>query len=104
MDSGGHGDLLSPRLHELQHARLPEDVMEDNAVRPEHEVALSGRQLLSFGIVEMAEQDLVGQRQWPVQPASCDVEVAGHASVNSRCHLMGRFDRHHCPSSVLPYS
>ncbi len=61
-----HGDLVAPRLHELQQAGLPEHVLKDDPVGAELQIAPARLELLAFRVVEVSEQDLVGQGQRPL--------------------------------------
>ena len=61
MDAGGHGDPVPPGLHELQHRGLPQHVLKHHAIGPQREVTLAGFEILTFRIVEMTQQDFVGQ-------------------------------------------
>ena len=76
VDRGRHRDACAPRLHELEHAALAEHVLEDHAVGPEREIAVAGLERLAFGVVEMAEQHLVGERQRPRDAPANDPQVA----------------------------
>ena len=84
-----HCDLVAPRLHELQQAGLPQDVLKDDAVGAGQEVAMARFELLVFGVVEMAEQDLVGEGQGPLQSAADYRKVARHGCVDCSGHFRG---------------
>ena len=79
VDRGGHGDRVAPGLHELEHGRLPQHVLQDHPVGAELQVALAGLHLLVLGVVQVSEQDLVGQGEGPAQPAA----HAARASASS---------------------
>ena len=98
---GRHGDRVAPRLHELQHGGLAQHVLEDDAVGPQEEIALAGLQLLVLGIVEVAEQHLVRQRQRFAQAAADDLEVLRHRRVDLGRHFGRGFDRNHASSLGL---
>ena len=55
-----HGDLVAPRLHELQQTGLPQYILEHDAVGPGLQIALARLELLVLRVVEMPEQYLVG--------------------------------------------
>jgi hypothetical protein len=95
MDRRRHRDLVPPGLHELKQPGLPQHILEDDAIGTDEQIALAGLQLLVFGIVEMAEQDLVGQRQRPPQPAPDNRKVPRHRRVDRSRHFRCRFDSHH---------
>ena len=99
VDRGRHRDSLTARLHELQHGRLAEHVLQHDAVRAKEEVALAGFHRLVLRIVRVSQQDLVGQGQRPAEPAPDDREIPLHRLVDFRSHVSSRFDRHHfrCP-------
>jgi hypothetical protein len=82
MDRGWHRDAVSLRLHELQQAALAEYILEHDAVGAELQVAAAGFQVGGVRVVEMAQQDFVGERQWLVEVAAHDGESVFHARVN----------------------
>ena len=98
MHRGRDSDLVAPRLHELEQAGLAEHVLEDDAVGPEQQVALAGLELLVLRIVEVAEQDLVGESQRLAQSPADHRKVARHCRVDRGRHFRGRFDSNHCPA------
>ena len=103
VDSGGDGDGIALRLHELQHARLPKHVLQDDAVGAGLEVANAGEHLLRFGIVKVAEQDFVRQGQRSVQAAAHDLDVALHRLIDFRRHFGGGFDCYHIAATLPSY-
>ena len=66
VDGGGHGGGVAAGLHEVEHDSLAEDVLEGYAVGSECELALALCEVLSCGVVEVAEEELVGEGQGPV--------------------------------------
>ena len=95
VDRRGHRDFLAPCLAELQHGRLSEHVLEDDAVRTQKEIAAPRLHLLVLGIVEMAEEHLVRERQRAAEPSAYDGDVALHRLVDLGGHLRRGFDRDH---------
>ncbi len=87
MDRGRYRDSESPGLHELEHGGLSEHVLQDDAVGTEQEIALAGLHLLVLRVVEVAQQDLVGQGQGPAQSAADDREIALHGFIDLRGHF-----------------
>ena len=63
----GHCNPFPSGLHELEHGHLARHVLVCDAVGPEHEVAVSGRQLLALGVVQVAQEYLLGQVEGPSQ-------------------------------------
>ena len=61
VDGGGHGGGFAAGLHEVEHNGLAEDVLEGDAVGPEGELALALGELLALGVVEVSEEELVGE-------------------------------------------
>ncbi len=104
MDRGRHRDLVAPGLHELQEPRLPQHVLEHDAVGTDQQVALPRLQFLVFGIVEVPQQDLVGQCQRPSQPAPDNRKVPRHRRVDRSRHFRCRFDSHHCRAFLVSRS
>ena len=92
----GDGDRFALRLHKLQHPRLPQHVLQDNAVGAGEQVAFARYHLLRFGVVQMPQQNLVGERQRPVQPSAHHLKVALHRLINLRRHLRRGLNRNHC--------
>ena len=95
VDRRRHRHRLAPRLAELQHRRLPEHVLQDDAVGTQEEIAASRLHLLVLRIVEVAQQDLVGESQRVTEPSAYDDEVALHRLVNLGGHLGRGLDRDH---------
>ncbi len=65
-----HRHLLLSGLHELEHARLPQHILKDHAIRAQQEVALTAQKLLPARVVEVAKEDLVSQGQRTAQPGA----------------------------------
>ena len=61
VDRGGNGGGGAEGLHELEHGRLAQHVLQDDAVGPEVDVSLPPYQARLGGIVQMGQQNLVGQ-------------------------------------------
>ena len=61
VDGGGDGGGVAAGLHEVEHDGLAEDVLECDAVGPERELALALGEVLAGGVVEVAEEELVGE-------------------------------------------
>ena len=78
---GGHRRALPPGLHELEHHRLPQHVLEHDAVGAQVEIAAAGHQLLALRVFEVAEQHLVGEAEGPAKPAAHHLEIALHLLV-----------------------
>ena len=95
VDRGRHRDLVAARLHELQQSGLAEHVLKHDAVGPQQQIALARYEFLMFGIVEMAEQHLVGQSQRPAQAAADHGKVASHRRIDRSRHFRRRFDSYH---------
>ena len=53
MLGGRHGRPGATRLHELQHSGLPQDILQDDAVGPQQNVALATLQIGSRWIVQV---------------------------------------------------
>jgi hypothetical protein len=51
-------------------------------------------------IVEMADQQFLGQGEWPRQSPPRNFDVVRQLLVNARCHFRGRFDCVHLSSSL----
>ena len=87
---GGHRRAFAAGLHELEHNRLPQHVLEHDTVRAQVEVTAAGHQLLSGGVVEMREQHLVGEPERPAYPSAHHIEVALHLLVGVRYEFRSR--------------
>src|SRR5215469_13513384 len=97
MDARRDRDALAPALHELQDPGLSEQILEDDPIGTQQQVALARSELLLFGVIEMPEQYLLREGEGPAQPAAHDLESVLHRAIDSRRHLRGRFDaRHGC--------
>ena len=101
VDACGNGYRLSLRLHELEHAGLPEHVLQQHSVRADVQVALAGHHILIFGVVEVSQQHLVGERKRLIQPSSDDCEIALDSLIYLRRHFRRGFDSYHV-DAVLP--
>src|SRR6185437_6398856 len=95
VNAGGNGYPLAPALHELQDARLAEEILEDDPVGPQQQIALARSELLALRVVEMSEQHFLRQGERPAQAAAHSLESALHGAVNTGRHLRGRFDAGH---------
>ena len=60
MDACGHGGLGAPRLHELEHGGLPQDVLENYPIWPELHVAFAAFEVGVGGIIKMRQEDFLG--------------------------------------------
>src|SRR5947209_572503 len=78
----------APRSSHSVPARRSSDL--HHTVGTDQQVALPRLQLLVFGIVEVPQEDLVGQRQRPVQPAPHHREVPRHRRVDRSRHFRCR--------------
>ena len=94
-----HRDLLAQGLAELQHRGLAEDVLEDDAIGTQEQIALARLHLLMLRVVEVPEKNLVGEGEWAAEPTAHDGEVLLHRGVDVGGHLGGRFDLHGLPAS-----
>ena len=83
VDGRRHGDAIATGLHELQEAGLAEHVLEDDPVGAQREVALARRPGRRLRVVEVAEQQLVGERQRPADASAHDSEVPRHGLVDA---------------------
>src|SRR5437773_2557203 len=72
---GGHHPLRLARLPGLKERQLGRGVLQDDAVGPQEEVALSGVELLSLRAVEVGEEDLLGERERTAEPLAHDRQV-----------------------------
>jgi len=91
--------MLAQRLHELQHAGLAEHVLKHHAVRAQKQITLARNHFLFLGIIEMAEQHFVGQRQRSVQAAADHFQIARHGLIDLGDHLRRGFNSNH---AILP--
>jgi hypothetical protein len=87
VDRGRHRDALAAGLHELEHAGLAQHVLEHDAVGAQRELAVPDVELLALGIVEVAEQDLLGQGERAGQAPPHHFEVARHRGVQGVGHV-----------------
>jgi hypothetical protein len=60
VDGGGHCGGVAARQHELKQRHLGGGILHGHAVGARRNVALAGRELLVLGVVEVAEEDLLG--------------------------------------------
>src|SRR5262249_51635329 len=67
VDARWHGGLGAPRLHELEHGSLPQDVLENHPIWPELHVALAAFEVSVGGIIKMRQEDFLGQFPPPAQ-------------------------------------
>ncbi len=82
VDGRRHRDTRDIRLRELEKRHLGRRILHRHAVGAELEVALPGAQVGGFGVVEVAEEDLLGQRQRATQALAHDGEALGHLGVD----------------------
>ena len=83
MDGSGNGHPVPARLHELEDGHLPRDVLVAYPVGTQHQVAFPRLQLLALGVVQVGEEDLLGQGHGPPQAAADDGQPALHAGVGA---------------------
>src|SRR5262249_34841970 len=95
VDRRRHRDRVAPCLPELEHRRLSEYVLEDDAIGTQEQITSPRLHLLMLGIVEMPQQDLVGKRQRAPEAPSDDGEIALHRLINPGGHLGRGLDRDH---------
>ena len=95
VDGGGNCDAAAARLHELQNGHLAGNVLMGHPVGTEEQIAFSGVQLAAGGIVEVGEEDLVGQRQWVAQSLPHRLEPKLHLSINLGHEFRRRSDPIH---------
>ena len=95
VDRRRHCHRLAPRLAELQHRRLPEHVLQDDTIGTQEEIAAPRLHLLMLRIVEVAQQDLVGEGQRVAESSAYDGEVALHRLVDLGGHLGRGLDGDH---------
>ena len=81
MDRGRHSGAAAPGLHELEHGRLSQNVLQDHPVGPHLQITPSRDKFLVFRIVQVGKQKFVGQRHRPTDPATDDFQVAPHCLV-----------------------
>ena len=101
VDGGGDGGGVSAGLHEVEHDGLAEDVLECDAVGPERELALALGEVLAGGVVEVAEEELVGEGEGPAEPATDYVEVVRGGGVDAGDHFGGGLDGDHISTSMF---
>ena len=66
VDGGRDSSASAPRLHELEHRRLPQHVLEEHSVRPELEIGLARLYRPAQGrLVQVREEHLVSQTERP---------------------------------------
>ena len=95
VNRGWDGDLVSERLHELQHCRLTKHVLKYNPVRPDAYVGLARHDLLVFGIVQVRQEHLFGEAHRPVQSLANDSQPFRHSLVSLRGKFGCRLNSHH---------
>ena len=101
VDGGGHGGGVAAGLHEVEHDGLAEHVLEGDAVGPECELALALGEVLARGVVEVSEEELVGEGEGPAEPAADYVEVFRGGRVGTGDHVWGGFYGDHFNTSCL---
>jgi hypothetical protein len=95
MDGGGHRDMRAPCLHKLQHTRLSQHILKNNAVGTQEEIALARLQVLVFRIVKVPEQHLVRQGKRFAKAPAYHLEILGHRLVDFGDHFLCGFDGKH---------
>ena len=115
MHGGRHRDLGQTGGHELQERHLRGGVLHGDAVGAEVGVGLASLELLVLGIVEVVDEDLLGQREAATEPAPTDghafarawrrrrstssmgvVAVDGHGVLHALAAML-------CPSTIQVY-
>jgi len=95
VDGGRHRDGGAAGLHELEEGALAEHVLEDDAVGAQKELRLAGLELLIFRVVEVAVENLVGERERAVEALADDREALVHCFIHAGRHFRRGFDLGH---------
>src|SRR5207249_1486205 len=95
VDGRGHSGLGAPRLHELEHGSLAQDVLENDSIWPELHVAFAAFEVGVGGIIKMRQEDFLGQSHWPAQTLAYCAQGAVHALVHTGDKLRRGFYRDH---------
>ena len=81
MHGRGNGRGRTPRLHELQHSRLPQHVLQNHPVGAQLHVGLAPNKVGRVGVVEVGQQDLVRQANGPIEVGPDRIQVAVHLLI-----------------------
>jgi hypothetical protein len=94
VDGGGSSNGGHASRHELEDSHLGGGILASYTVGAELEVALSARNLLVVGVVQMGVQDLLGEGERAVQTSTDNLEVLAHLLVVDVVALLpvGHFD------------
>ena len=94
MNGRGDGHAVTHSLHEVEHDRLSEDVLEGDAVGVEGELAYTRLNVLVLRVDEVSQEDFIGQSQRSSDSPADDIEVFPHGRVGVGDHERGGIDLH----------
>ena len=95
MHRGWRGDRVPTREHELQQRHLGCRVLHRHPVGPNLQVAFQRREVIGRRVIQMAEEQLFGQRERAVVSFADHGEARAHARVRVRDQCGGRLDHRH---------
>jgi hypothetical protein len=96
VDGGWESGASAPGLHELEHRRLSQHVLEEHSVRPELEVALARLWRPAQGrLVQVGEKHLVGQTERPTKLPPDHLQSALHALIDRGRECRGGLNGDH---------
>ena len=101
VNGGRDRDFLLAGLHELQQRHLRGRVLHRDTIGRELDVALPALELGGGGIVEVAVDDLLGERERTAEPGADRGETATHLVVRRFDELRRALDRWHGASFLL---
>ena len=80
---------VEPGCHELQQGHLGRRVLHGDPVGPQIDIGAAAFDLFVLGVVEVVEEDLLGEREAPSQPSPPDGDPLGQAVVDRGDELDG---------------
>ena len=100
MHGGRHAHLGQPCGHELEQRHLCGRVLHRDAVGAQVGIGLAPFERLRLGIVEVVDEDLLGQRERAAEAAAADVDSCAELGVDGFDELDrgGGSDGHGCSS------
>lgn len=90
----GHGDRGQTGRHELEQGHLGGGVLASNTVGAQLEVRRAAGNVLVLGVVQVAVDDLLGQRERVAETVAHDLQVVLHLLVVDVVTLVERRQRH----------
>jgi hypothetical protein len=89
-------------LHELQHARLAEHILENHPVGSDLDIGLPARHACLGWVVQVRQQHLIRQAKWPAQMLANGVQAAIHLRIDGRHKFRSGLNGYHALALLIP--